>query len=103
MVMDAIEIYVDVSVFEHDVIARAAHRYTGEFFVELLLAVSPHRVLLTPMKTDVDIDRLAQRFSNDLLDERLRVRIRAETGELQIALIQAAMREAVPAQSESPT
>ncbi|MGO4261079.1 hypothetical protein [Lysobacter sp. TAB13] len=101
--MDAIEICVDVSVFEPDVIASAAHRYTGEFFVELLLATSPHRVLLMPMQVGVDTDRLAQRFKNDLLDERLRARIRVETAELQVALIQAALREAVSAQSESPT
>jgi His-Xaa-Ser system protein HxsD len=100
MVVDASEIYVDTGVFEPDVIASAAHRYTNEFFVELLLASAPQRVLLTPMHDRVDVDRLALRFQNDLLDEHLRARIRIQTAELHLVLVQAALREASPARVE---
>lgn len=94
--MDAIWIDVDVGMFSPNVIARAAHRYTGEFFVEMALSSSPARVALTPKHADTDVERLALRFGNDLLDERLRAQIREETADLQTILVQAALREANP-------
>ncbi|WP_156087736.1 MULTISPECIES: hypothetical protein [unclassified Lysobacter] len=94
--MDAIHIMVDVGVFSPDVIARAAHRHTGDCFVDLALSAASSHVVLTPKHADVDTTRLASRFNNDLLDERLRDLIRGETADLQTALVQAALREATP-------
>lgn len=94
--MDAIWIDVDVGLFSPDVIARAAHRYTGEFFVETVLSPSAGRVAFTPKHADADTSVLALRFNNDLLDERLRAHIREETADLQTTLVQAALREAAP-------
>lgn len=94
--MDAIRVDVDVGVFSRDVIARAAHRYTGEFFVDLALSVPASHIALMPKHGDVDVADLALRFRNDLLDEDLRARIRKETADLQTALVTAALREASP-------
>lgn len=94
--MDAIWINVDVGMFSPDVIARAAHGYTGEFFVEIALSPSPARVAFTPKQADAKVELLALRFGNDLLDERLRAQIREQTADLQITLVQAALREASP-------
>lgn len=92
--MDAIRIKIDTGVFSSDVIARAAHRYTGDYFVDL--ALSSDQVVLTPKHAGVDTSQVAARFHNDLLDERLRTRIRDETADLQATLVQAALREASP-------
>lgn len=90
--MNAIEIVLDEGLFSVDVIARTAHRYTDDYFVETVGAL----VRLTP-KTDITASSLlAERFRNDALDERLRERIRSETGELHTALVQAALRQALP-------
>ncbi|MEI2453141.1 hypothetical protein [Lysobacter firmicutimachus] len=94
--MDAIWIDVDVGMFPPDVIARAAHSYTGEFFVEMALLPPPSHVVFTPKHADANVELLALRFGNDLLDERLRAQIREETADLQAALVQAALREASP-------
>jgi His-Xaa-Ser system protein HxsD len=94
--MDAIRIDVDVGMFSLDVIARAAHRYTGEFFVDIALSPPPARVAFTLKHADTDVELLALRFGNDLLDERLRAYIREETADLHTILTQAALREASP-------
>lgn len=94
--MDAIWIDVDVGVFSPDIITRAAHRYTGEFFVEMALSPPAGRLAFTPKRADIDVEHLALRFGNDLLDERLRTQIREETADLQTTLVQAALREASP-------
>ena len=94
--MDAIWIDVEVELFSPDVVARAAHRYTGEFFVETVLSPSAGRVAFTPKHADADTSVLALRFGNDLLDERLRAQIREETADIQTTLVQAALREASP-------
>lgn len=100
MAMDATRIDVDTGVFSPDVIARAAHRYTGEFYVELVLSAPPSHVVLTPKHAGVDTANLALRFGNDLLDEQLRARIRTETSDLQTVLVEAALREAFLSESK---
>lgn len=59
-VMDDIEIHLDVGVSESEAIANTAHHCTDELSIELLLAVSPLRILPTPMQVSLDINRLAQ-------------------------------------------
>lgn len=70
--MDTIRLAV---LFDDDTIARAVHRYTGDFFVEFSRSGPGIEILLTPMRADVDTTSLPQRFANDLLDERLRAKI----------------------------
>lgn len=92
--MDTVRVDVDTALFDDDMIAKAMHRYTGEFYAELTRSGAGVEVRLTPMRADIDTADLARRFANDLLDERLRARIRAETVTLHATLVQAALREA---------
>jgi His-Xaa-Ser system protein HxsD len=94
--MDTVRVAIDSALFDNDTIARAMHRYTGDFFVEFSRSGPEIVILLTPMRVDVDTINLPQRFANDLLDERLRAKIRAETGVLHATLVRTALREASP-------
>jgi His-Xaa-Ser system protein HxsD len=92
----AIELSFDVGLFSPDVIARTAHRYTNDFFVDVSLSANAVIVGLTPKNESVRIDDVIQRFRNDALDDRLRARVIEQTGGVQEALVQAALRAAVP-------
>lgn len=93
--MNAIEIVLDEGLFSVDVIARTAHRYTGDYFIETVSTPSGVLVRLTPKTDTISSCLLTERFRNDALDERLRELIRVETGELRIALVRAALLQAV--------
>jgi len=92
---------MDAGFFSAEVIARTAHRYTDHFFVELTSSDDVHVVTLTPKRDEVDSTSIEGRFRNDALDERLRERIRAETADLQVSLVQSALRQAMPTGPES--
>jgi His-Xaa-Ser system protein HxsD len=94
--MNAIEIVLDGELFSGDVAARAAHRYTGDYYTETVSTPAGALVRLTPKTDNVSTDLLAERFRNDALDERLRERIRTETSELHTALVRAALQQATP-------
>jgi len=94
--MQAIEIVLDDGLFSVDVIARTAHRYTGDYFVETLSTSSGALIRLAPKTDSISSHLLAERFRNDALDERLRERIRAETGELHTTLVRAALERVAP-------
>jgi len=83
-------------IFSRDVIARTAHRYTGDFFVEINAEAAGIQVRLMPKRGDVPIDGIEQHFRNDLLDDLLRERVRVQTAELHTVLAQAALRQAQP-------
>lgn len=92
--MDTVRVDIDTALFDNDTLARAMHRYTAEFFAEVSRSEAGVEVRLTPMRAEIETANLAKRFANDLLDERLRASIRAETGALHAILVQAALREA---------
>lgn len=92
--MDTVRVEVDTALFDDDTIVRAMHRYTGEFYAELVRSGTGVEVRLTPMRADIETADVSRRFANDLLDERLRARIRVETATLHTTLVQAALREA---------
>jgi His-Xaa-Ser system protein HxsD len=96
MAMDAIEIILDGGLFSADVVARAAHRYTGDYYAETVSTPAGALVRLTPKTDHVSTALLAERFRNDALDERLRERVRTETGELHTSLVRAALQQAAP-------
>lgn len=83
-------------VFSIDVVARTAHRYTGDYFVEINSEAAGIQVRLIPIRGDVQIDDIERRFRNDLLDDLLRERVRSQTAELHVVLTQAALRQAQP-------
>lgn len=99
--MAPIRLSMDAGFFSAEVIARTAHRYTDHFFVELTSSDDVHVVILIPKRDDVDSTGLEGRFRNDALDERLRERIKAETANLHVSLVQAALGQAMPSRSES--
>lgn len=92
--MDVIEIRVDGGVFSADAVIRATHRYTADYYTDIASIVSGFVVRLTPMSIDIDSSDVAQRFRNDVLDEQLRERIRAETMDLHGTLVKAALLKA---------
>ena len=94
--MATVQFSMDAGLFSAEVIARTAHRCTSHFFVEIVCSDNAHTIVLTPKHEGVDLANIEGRFRNDALDERLRERIRTETAELQVTLIQAALRQAAP-------
>lgn len=99
--MEAIEIRVDGGMFDDDLIARMAHRYTADWSVRFTREGDTVCVHMAPLRSDVDASGLAERVSNDLLDERLRRQVRAETHDIHTALLQAALRQAAPVEAAS--
>ena len=94
--MATVDVYLDGAIFSLEVVARTAHRYTSEYFVEVGSSSPGPLVRLTPKAPDTDTTQLTERFRNDALDERLRERVRIETSELQTVLVRAALQQATP-------
>ncbi|MDE1963671.1 MAG: hypothetical protein KGI42_07220 [Xanthomonadaceae bacterium] len=92
---------MDDGLFSAEVIARTAHRYTDRFFVELTHSDGAYAVALTSKQDHVELTGIEGQFRNDALDEHLRERIRAETTDLHVSLVQAALRQATPSRYES--
>ncbi|MDG2525139.1 hypothetical protein P6166_07200 [Stenotrophomonas sp. HITSZ_GD] len=94
--MDAIELNFERELFSADVLARTAHRYSRDYFVDLSAAGANLVVRLQP-KAGVVLDpMLSARFHNDALDDRLRAQVSSQTSDLHAALIHAALSEAWP-------
>ncbi|AWT14204.1 MULTISPECIES: hypothetical protein [Stenotrophomonas] len=97
--MERSQFTIDRELYSDDVAARAAHRYTGEFGIE----VHSQGANLTVGFWSLDDSKLPEdlwaRFSRDLLDERLRAAVRAETSGLQQELLRAALNQAQPVAS----
>ena len=94
--MGSSTIRLDRSLFSDEVVARTAHRYTGQFHVALRTEGADVLAVLTPLEGNELPTDVAGRFQNDALDENLRVLVRTETHELHTQLITAALREATP-------
>jgi len=99
--MATIRLFMDHGLFSAEVIARTAHRYTDRFFVELAYSDGAYTVALTSKQDHVDLTGIEGRFRNDALDEQLRERVRAETTDLHVSLVQAALRQAATSRCES--
>jgi His-Xaa-Ser system protein HxsD len=91
--MDPVELTIDSALFSVEVLTRTAHRYTADFYVDIRTDAGT-RVYLTAKRPEVDTANLAQRFRNDLLDDRLRAVIAGETADLHAVLVRAALTEA---------
>lgn len=98
--MDSSESRFDRNLFNNEVLTRAAHRYSGSFYVSLRSEGPDTIITLIPFAgTEVPHD-LVGRLQNDVLDEQLRSLIRAETHQLHEQLITAAFREATVRQPD---
>lgn len=91
--MESTQYNVDRRLYSNDVVARAAHRYTGKYKVELRMEGDTIVVSFESPILPEDIDAS---FARDLLDERLREKVRAETAGLQEELLKAALAQAQP-------
>lgn len=85
---------VDRALYSDDMAARAAHRYGGELGVEVRSQGANLTVTFWSLNGSELPENLWARFSRDLLDERLRATVRAETSGLQQELLRAALNQA---------
>ncbi|MDH5824961.1 His-Xaa-Ser system protein HxsD [Luteimonas sp. RD2P54] len=93
--MSSHELRLDRTLFSDDVVSKAAHRYSSDFFVEIQVEGTSTVVRLTPKNNVADQLRVLERFHNDVLDERLRDVVKNETADLQVILIKAALSESL--------
>ena len=100
--MEAVLLGFDSRLFSADVIVRATHRHTADYAVELELRGFFFQVKLSPKHEGLDASALELQMRNDVLDEQLRERVRAETSAVQNSLIQAALLGASPKGSTDP-
>lgn len=94
--MERSHFIIDSHLYSADVIARTVHRYTGDFGVELRRHDSGIEAVFWSLDGSELPDDLWTRLSRDLLDERLRAVVRAETAGLQQELLRAALIHARP-------
>ncbi|WP_329810608.1 hypothetical protein [Stenotrophomonas sp. SMYL8] len=94
--MERSQFTIDRALYSDDVAARAAHRYTGELGVEVRSQGANLIVGFWSLDGSKLPEDLWARFSRDLLDERLRAAVRAETSGLQQELLRAALNQAQP-------
>lgn len=74
-----VSVLVDTRIFPEQVVLRATYRLTGRAFVALEFAGSEQiRVVLRPI-SDAATEELAGMLQNELVDQRLRAEIAAET------------------------
>jgi len=100
--MSTIEVRFDAVLFSSEAVTRAAHRYTGEYFVQVENGISDLIVRLDPRSDGVDASRIAEHLRNSALDEQLREHVRKETSELHAVLVEAALRPALPKSGQEP-
>lgn len=94
--MERSQFTIDRALYSDDVTARAAHRYSGELGVEVRTQGANLTVIFWSLDASELPENLWARFSRDLLDERLRATVRAETSGLQQELLRAALNQAQP-------
>ncbi len=97
--MERSQFTIDRELYSDDVAARAAHRYTGEFGVEVRSQGAHLTVIFWSLDGSELPENLWARYSRDLLDECLRASVRAETSGLQQELLRAALNQAQPVTS----
>lgn len=92
--MERSQFTVDRALYSDDMAARAAHRYGGELGVEVRSQGANLTVTFWSLNGSELPGNLWARFSRDLLEERLRATVRAETSGLQQELLRAALNQA---------
>ncbi|MBH1656523.1 hypothetical protein I5V54_16605 [Stenotrophomonas maltophilia] len=97
--MERSQFTIDRALYSDDVTTRAAHRYGAEFGVEVRSQGANLTVIFWSLGGSELPENLWARFSRDLLDERLRATVRAETSGLQQELLRAALNQAQPVAS----
>jgi len=78
---------VDPAFFCSDAIVRAAHLFTDTCHVQVESASGKPVVRIVPKTDDVAVEEVAKDFHNELLDQQLRIRLQAQTGDIQKMII----------------
>ncbi len=78
--MDAETVVVDLGLYSRDAIRKAAYKFSGDWYVELVSGSDQTvNVRFTPKAEGKDGDLVRKEFFNELLDQTLRERIASET------------------------
>jgi His-Xaa-Ser system protein HxsD len=77
--------------FSTEAIARAAHRWTAVYFLDVQIADGGTCVNVSSKDGSAIPEDVIGAFRNDVLDEYLRERVRAQTQTLHAALVEAAL------------
>jgi His-Xaa-Ser system protein HxsD len=93
---DSISIAVDGSMYSLAAVQRAAHRFTGEFWVEISRRDDGYTVALTPRVKGPVSSSPNREFATALLDESLREQILDQTREIRDTLVRKAFVGAQP-------
>ncbi|MDM4772931.1 His-Xaa-Ser system protein HxsD [Solimonas sp. SE-A11] len=94
---DTTNISVDGSMYSLAAIQRTAHRFTGQFWIEISRRDDGFAVALKPRAQATNTDSLRQEFFTALLDESLREQILDQTREIRDTLVRKAFMGAQPA------
>jgi len=75
---------IDLNVYGLEAVLKSAYRFTGKCFIHLQHAAENGvEIRLRPKLADEDPDAAIREFFNDLLDQRLRSIVAAETAEVR--------------------
>jgi His-Xaa-Ser system protein HxsD len=86
---------VDLQVHTMESICRAAYKFSGRAFVRLRQTDAGLEVSLEPKLSTEDASPLAKEFENELLDQRLRAIIAAETAKARDLILAHALSQSV--------
>lgn len=81
-----VEVAFDAKAHSIDAIQRAAYRFSDRVTCELIVGEVEHRCLLTAVE-DGNPSAHLDHFRNEVLDQVLRERIRAETGPVRTMIL----------------
>lgn len=92
---EGVRVTLDTAVYGMDAVLRAAHRRTAECFVEIKPgAATEVTCRFNPKRQDQEVLSIAVQFSNDVLDEVLRGKLRAATEPVRRLILAQAFSEA---------
>ncbi|MBI5425740.1 MAG: His-Xaa-Ser system protein HxsD [Opitutae bacterium] len=86
---------VDLQVHTMESICRTAYRFSGRAFIRLRKTEAGLKVGLEPKLSTEDASVLAKEFENDLLDQRLRSIVAAETSGIRDLILAHALSQSV--------
>jgi His-Xaa-Ser system protein HxsD len=89
--MKIIEVIAPASMYSKEVVQRAAHRHSDDYFIEIVQGGEAFQIRLTPKDGTLDTCRISLQLNNDLLDEALRESVRQQTSAIQEILLRAAL------------
>lgn len=78
-----IKLHLDAKAYSLDAVQKAAYRYIDRLTIQIDIATGSIVCLIDPVSKGADIDRLIDDFKRELLDQELRLKIKAETEQVR--------------------